>query len=156
MTYIGVIGDGNCDEKTYRTAYELGQLIAEQKAVLVCGGLGGVMEAACKGAKSRNGSTLGILPFDDRKWANPYVDISVPTGLGEARNALVARAGDVLIAVGGQFGTLSEIALAIKIGKPVVGIGTWELSKHGRKDSSIIIASSPSEALAAALHAIRR
>ena len=95
--------------------------------MLVCGGLGGVMEAACRGAKGAAGTTVGILPGADRTQANDYVDVAIATGLGEGRNALVVRAADALIAVGGGYGTLSEIALALKAGKPVVGIGTWDL-----------------------------
>jgi uncharacterized protein (TIGR00725 family) len=95
--------------------------------VLVCGGLGGVMEAACRGARDGGGATLGILPGADRRQANRFVDVAVPTGLGEARNALVVRASDALIAVGGAYGTLSEIAFALKAGKPVVGLGSWEI-----------------------------
>ncbi|HAW59866.1 MAG TPA: TIGR00725 family protein [Actinobacteria bacterium] len=149
--YIGVIGAGRCDAKLFDIAYEVGRLIAQRGAILVCGGLGGVMEAACKGAKSAGGLTLGILPSEDRKHANPYVNVVVPTGLGEARNALVVRTADVLIAVGGEFGTLSEIALALKVGKPVVGIGTWELAKGGRPVEAILIAKDPHEAVERAL-----
>ena len=95
--------------------------------MLVCGGLGGVMEAACRGAKEAGATTVGILPGTDRAAANPFVDVAVPTGLGEARNALVVRAADALVAVGGGHGTLSEIALALKAGKRVVGLGTWDI-----------------------------
>jgi uncharacterized protein (TIGR00725 family) len=95
--------------------------------VVVCGGLGGVMEAACRGAKDAGGTTVGILPGHGRADANPYVDVAIATGLGEARNALVVRAADALIAIGGEYGTLSEIALALKAGKPVVGIESWDL-----------------------------
>ncbi len=95
--------------------------------MLVCGGLGGVMEAACRGAKEAGATTVGILPGTDRAAANPFVDVAVPTGLGEARNALVVRAADALVAVGGGHGTLSEIALALKAGKRVVGLGTWDV-----------------------------
>ncbi len=148
-TYVSVVGGGRCDERTYRIAYEVGRGVAERGAVLVCGGLGGVMEAACKGAKSKGGLTVGILPSDDRRDANPYVDVAVPTAMGEARNAIVARSGDGLIAVGGEFGTLSEIALALKIGKPVAGIETWEISKGGKTDKSIRRAASAEDALTA-------
>jgi uncharacterized protein (TIGR00725 family) len=95
--------------------------------VVVCGGLGGVMEAACRGAKEAGGQTVGILPGSDRAAANEFVDVAIPTGLGEARNALVVRAADALIAVGGGYGTLSEIALALKAGKRVVGVDSWEI-----------------------------
>jgi uncharacterized protein (TIGR00725 family) len=94
---------------------------------VVCGGLGGVMEAVCRGAREAGGTTIGILPGADRAAANPFVGVAIPSGLGEARNALVVRAADAVIAVGGGYGTLSEIALALKAGKPVVGIGTWDI-----------------------------
>jgi uncharacterized protein (TIGR00725 family) len=115
--------------------------------VLVCGGLGGAMEAACEGAKAAGGTTVGILPGADRGAANPFVDIAVPTGLGEARNALVVRAADVLIAVGGGYGTLSEVALALRAGKPVIGLDTWGID-------GVRVASSPEEAVTAAFDAL--
>jgi uncharacterized protein (TIGR00725 family) len=108
-------------------AEEVGRLLARRGAVVVCGGLGGVMEAACRGAAREGGTTVGVLPGLDRGAANPFVSVAVATGLGEARNALVVRAADALIAVGGAYGTLSEIALALKAGKPVIGLGTWEI-----------------------------
>jgi len=154
MIYIGVVGDAVCDEKTYQVAFEVGQLVAERGATLVCGGLGGVMEGACKGAKSKSGLTVGILPSEDREWANPYVDVAIPTGLGEARNTLVARCADAVIAISGQFGTLSEIALALKMKKPVVGIDTWELVKQNKKDESIKSVVNPQAALAAVYQAL--
>jgi uncharacterized protein (TIGR00725 family) len=126
--YVAVVGPGEASAEEAAEAEEVGRLLGERGAVLVCGGLGGVMEAACRGAKAGGGSTLGILPGHDRGAANEFVDVAIATGLGEARNALVVRAADVLIAVGGGYGTLSEIALALKGGTPVVGIGTWELA----------------------------
>ena len=105
----------------------MGRGLAARGAVVVCGGLGGVMEAACRGAKEVGGHTVGILPGTDRAAANPFVDTVVPTGLGEARNALVVRAADALIAVGGGYGTLSEIAFALKAGKRVVGLDSWDI-----------------------------
>jgi uncharacterized protein (TIGR00725 family) len=101
--------------------------VAERGAVLVCGGLGGAMEAACRGAKEAGGTTLGILPGADRGDANPFVDVAVPTGLGQGRNLVIVHAADAVIAVGGGYGTLSEIALALRHGKPVVGVGSWEV-----------------------------
>jgi uncharacterized protein (TIGR00725 family) len=130
-------------------AEEAGAAVADAGAVLVCGGLGGVMEAACRGARSRNGTTVGILPGLDREAANGWVQIALPTGLGEARNALVVRAADALVAVGGGWGTLSEIALARKAGLPVVGIGTWSLE-------GIVAMADPREAVAEALRAASR
>jgi uncharacterized protein (TIGR00725 family) len=114
----------------------VGRELGARGAVLVCGGLGGVMEAACRGAKEAGGTTVGILPGTDRAAANPYVDVAIPSGLGEARNALVARTADALVAVGGGYGTLSEIALALKAGKRVVGIGSWEIDGVESADSA--------------------
>jgi uncharacterized protein (TIGR00725 family) len=108
-------------------AEQVGRELGSRGAVLVCGGLGGVMEAACRGAKDTGGTTIGILPGSDRSAANAYVDFAIPTGLGEARNALVVRAADALIAVGRGYGTLSEIAFALKAGKRAVGLGSWEI-----------------------------
>jgi len=132
-------------------AFDVGALLAGAGAVLVCGGLGGVMEAACRGARSAGGFTIGILPGSDRGAANAFVDVAVPTGLGELRNGLVVRSADAVIAVGGAFGTLSEIALALKAGKRVVGVHTWELVREGRTDPSIVVVASASEAVRVAL-----
>jgi uncharacterized protein (TIGR00725 family) len=113
----------------------VGRLVAARGAVLVCGGLAGVMEAACRGAKDGGGTTVGILPGAERSAANEFVDVAIPTGLGEARNALVVRAADALIAVGGGYGTLSEIAFALKAGKPVAGLGSWQIEGVQRADT---------------------
>src|SRR5678816_3408900 len=129
-SHVAVVGGGAAEPGNTALAEEVGRLLARSGAVVICGGLGGVMEATCRGAKSAGGMTVGILPGLDRFEANPWVDVAIPTGLGEARNALVVRAADVLIAIGGEYGTLSEIALALKTGKPVVGIDTWELSRR--------------------------
>lgn len=125
--HIAVVGAGRATDEEARAAEAIGRALAEAGAVLVCGGLGGVMEAACRGAKAGGGTTVGILPGHVRADANPHVDIALATGLGEARNALVVRSVDALVAVAGEYGTLSEIALALKAGKPVVGLGTWEI-----------------------------
>jgi uncharacterized protein (TIGR00725 family) len=138
---VALIGPG--DEPTVAAA-EVGRLLAERGAVVVCGGRGGAMEAACRGAKEADGLTVGILPGSDSSDANPFVDVVVPTGLGEARNALVVAAADVVIAIGGGYGTLSEIALALKAGKRVIGLGTWEIE-------GVTAADSPEAAVAAAL-----
>jgi hypothetical protein len=122
----------------------VGRLLAERGAVLVCGGLGGTMEAACRGAGQAGGTTVGLLPGTDRAAANPHVDIAIPTGLGEARNAIVVRTADVVIAVGGGYGTLSEIALALKMGRRVVGLGTWEID-------GVVVVDGPEAAVAEAL-----
>ena len=132
---MAVVGPGEASAEELATAEEVGRLLGERGAVVVCGGLGGVMEAACRGAKDGGGTTVGILPGHDRGAANRYVDVAIATGLGEARNALVVRAADVLIAVGGAYGTLSEIALALKTGKPVVGIRSWELAGRPLKEA---------------------
>lgn len=122
---IGVIGAG--DGKTLRAAETVGRLIAKRGALLVCGGLGGVMEAAAKGAKAEGGTTVGILPQTEKESSNPYIDIPVATGFGEGRNVVIVRTADALIAVGGEYGTLSEIAFALKMGKIVVGLNTWDI-----------------------------
>jgi uncharacterized protein (TIGR00725 family) len=127
VIYVAVVGPGDAAERHAAAAEEVGRLIAGRGATLVCGGLGGVMEAACRGARAGGGTTLGILPGGDRADANPHVDVALPTGLGEARNALVVRAADSVVAIGGRYGTLSEIALALRAGKPVIGLDTWDV-----------------------------
>jgi uncharacterized protein (TIGR00725 family) len=127
VIHVAVVGSGEAEERDAAAAEEVGRLIAEGGALLVCGGLGGVMEAACRGARTAGGTTVGLLPGVDRSAANPHVDVAVPTGLGEGRNALVVRAADAVIAIGGGYGTLSEIALALRAGKPVIGLDTWEI-----------------------------
>ena len=119
---IAVIGGGTCTTEETALAEETGRLLAQHGAVLVCGGLGGVMEAAAKGAKANAGTTVGILPGPDAAAANAYIDVPLATGLGEMRNFLIVRTAHALIAIGGGVGTLSEIALAQRIGKPVVGL----------------------------------
>lgn len=126
---IAVIGSGSADAKSLSRAEKIGRLIAKSGAVLVCGGLGGVMEAAAKGAKAEGGTTVGILPQGDTDRTNPYIDIPVATGFGEGRNVIIVRTADALIAVGGEFGTLSEIALALKMGKAVIGLDTWDINE---------------------------
>ena len=124
---IAVIGTGSADESLLKIAEEVGRLIARRDAILICGGLGGVMKAASKGARSEGGTTLGILPQDHKNEANPYIDIPVATGFGEGRNVIIARSADALITVGGEYGTLSEIAFGLRMGKPVIGIKTWDI-----------------------------
>jgi uncharacterized protein (TIGR00725 family) len=150
--YVAVCGSGGAPPADLEAAEAVGRELGGRGAVVVCGGLGGAMEAACRGAKEAGGTTVGILPGLDRADANPYVDVAIATGLGEARNALVVRAADALIAVGGEWGTLSEIALALRAGKRVVGLGSWELSKGGRPvEGGIVAAASPAEAVELAL-----
>jgi uncharacterized protein (TIGR00725 family) len=149
--HVAVSGGGEAGEKACRQAEEVGRELARRGAVVVTGGLGGAMEAACRGAKEGGGTTIGILPSDDRSAANRWVDVAVPTGLGEGRNALVVRAADAVIAVAGEYGTLSEIALALRLGKPVVGLGTWELARDGRPVGAIVAVATPAEAAQAAI-----
>jgi uncharacterized protein (TIGR00725 family) len=145
--FIAVIGAGRCSADVASVAEAVGREIAQRGAVLVCGGLGGVMEAACRGAKSVGGLTVGILPGTLREDANAYVDISIVTGMGEARNVLVVQSAQAVIAVHGEYGTLSEIGHALKLGIPVVGIGTWQLLKDGEERQAIVRAETPHEAV---------
>jgi uncharacterized protein (TIGR00725 family) len=156
--HIAVIGPGRCSPEQYEEALEVGRLIAGCGAVVVCGGLSGVMAAAARGAKEAGGCTIGILPGHDRSAANPYIDHAVSTGLGEARNLIVVSSGDVVIAVGTGYGTLSEIGLAAKIGRPVVILHGWDLQGYDTAlyddTAPIHYAASPAEAvdLARCLH----
>ncbi len=152
--FISVIGTGDtASARELTLAEEVGKLLAQRGATVVCGGLNGVMEAVCRGAKSAGGTTVGLLPGTERLEANAFVDIAVPTGLGYARNSLVAKGGDAVIAVGGAFGTLSEIGHALADGKVVVGLETWELSRKGLLDNHIVRANTPAEAVDKALAA---
>ncbi len=153
--YIGVIGESGPPPHLLEAAEAVGRCVAEAGAILVCGGLGGVMEAACRGAQAAGGRTLGILPGHDRRDGNPYLTLAIPTGLGYARNILVVRAADALIAVGGKFGTLSEIAYAKIEGRPVIGLDTWTLARADLPDP-IVRATSPRDAVARALAALGR
>jgi len=145
---ISVIGAGAASDAEKETAREVGRLIAEGGAVLVCGGLGGVMEAACRGAHSAGGLTVGFLPGDDPSSGNPEIDLPLPTGLGEARNVLVARASDGVIAVGGALGTLSELAFALKKRLPVAALDSWRLEAERLPSDAVFLeASTPAEAV---------
>jgi uncharacterized protein (TIGR00725 family) len=124
---IGVIGGAHPDSRSRKIAFEVGRLIAEKGAVLVCGGLGGVMEAAARGARQGGGFSIGILPGHSVEDANPYIDAAIATGLGYTRNALVVLNCDVLIAIDGSYGTLSEIAYGRVHGRKVIGLGTWDI-----------------------------
>jgi uncharacterized protein (TIGR00725 family) len=141
---VAIVGPGDASQQQEEVAEQVGSLVAGRGAVVLCGGLGGAMEAACRGAKRAGGLTVGILPGRDRAAANRYVDVALATGLGEARNALVVRAADAVIAVGGGYGTLSEIALALKAGKRVIGLDSWEIE-------GVAAADGPEAAVAAAL-----
>ena len=153
---IGVIGDSSCSLQETKLAESIGELLAQRGATIVCGGLGGVMEAVCRGAKSKGGLTVGILPGRDSSMANPWIDIPVVTGIGEARNVAVVKSAQAVIAIGGGYGTLSEIAYALKSGIPVIGLNTWSLSRNGREDDSIIKVNSVTEAVDRAISLIKR
>lgn len=124
---VGIIGAGKAEEHLLIIGEKMGSLVAKNGAVLVTGGLSGIMESASKGAYMEGGITIGILPGDKKEDANPYIKVPIATGMGEARNALIVKTSDVLIAIGGEYGTLSEIALALKMGKKVIGIKTWKI-----------------------------
>lgn len=124
---VAVVGGASCSEEEAGWAQEVGRLLAERGMGVVCGGGGGVMAAVCRGAAQAGGVTVGILPGEDASEANAWVRVAIATGLGEARNAIVARAGVGVIAIGGEYGTLSEVALALKWGKRVAGLGTWQI-----------------------------
>jgi len=153
---IAVIGDSSCSPEEARLAESVGELLAQRGATIVCGGLGGVMEAVCRGAKSKGGLTVGILPGQDSSMANPWVDIRVVTGIGEARNIAVVKSAQTVIAIGGGYGTLSEIAYALKNNIPVIGLNTWSMSRNGRKDDSIIGVQSAAEAVGKAISLAKR
>jgi uncharacterized protein (TIGR00725 family) len=153
---IAVIGDSSCSPEEAKLAETVGELLAQGGITIVCGGLGGVMEAACRGAKSKGGLTVGILPGEDSSMANPWVDIPVVTSIGEARNVAVVKSAQTVIAIGGGYGTLSEIAYALKRSIPVIGLNTWLLSRKGREDDSIIRVQSATEAVDKAISLAKR
>jgi uncharacterized protein (TIGR00725 family) len=142
--YVSVVGSGTASGDLYEKAREIGRLVAERGGTLICGGRSGVMEAAARGATEAGGVAIGILPDEDRKSGNEYLSYSVATGTGHARNLAVVCSGDVVIAVGGEYGTLSEIGLARKVGRPVVALESWDLGEH------VAVASSPEGAVEAA------
>ncbi len=149
--YVAVVGAAAGTGQEHAFAEEVGRLLARRGAVLVCGGLGGVMDSAARGCKAEGGISIGVLPGESRDGASEHLSAAIATGMGEARNALVVRTADAVIAVGGEFGTLSEIALALKMGKPVVGLGTWRLDREGLEADPIVRAATPSEAVERAL-----
>lgn len=154
---ISVIGAGETSSATLiRAAEEVGRELAERGATVVCGGLKGVMEAVCKGAKDGGGVTIGILPDNDPLTANPWVDYAICTGMGYARNAIVVKSGRAVIAIGGAFGTLSEIGHALGDGIPVVALNTWSLARNGENDNSMIKASTPREAVEKAIQSAKQ
>lgn len=150
---IAVVGGSDADEASLAAAESVGATLAAAGAIVVCGGLGGVMAAACRGARSAGGLTVGFLPGTDGAAANPWVEVVIPTGMGEGRNALVVRSAAAVIAVRGEYGTLSEIALALRAQIPVVGVRTWSLTRSsGEPDTGIVAIDDPAEAARVALH----
>jgi uncharacterized protein (TIGR00725 family) len=147
---IAVIGAGSCDSQIFSIAEEVGRIIAQEGATLITGGLGGVMEAASKGAKEAGGTVVGVIPGFSRDDANAFVDIPIVTGMSHARNVIVVRSADAVIAVSGEYGTLSEIAIALKLGKPVIGIETWDTVE------GVVKAASPEEAVEMAVNSIKK
>ena len=156
MLIISVIGAGRPTDEIAGLAEQVGAELARRGVAIVCGGLGGVMEAACRGAKSEGGTTIGILPGSDPAEANAWVDIPICTGLGYARNVIVVKTGRAVIAVGGAYGTLSEIGHALGDGQKVVGLRTWDLSREGSADEAIVWAADPADAVDKALAAVGR
>ena len=148
--YVAVVGSGVATDELYEKAREVGRLVTEWRGVVVCGGLSGVMEAAARGATEAGGTAIGILPDEDRRRQNEYLTYSVATGAGQARNLAVVCSGDVVIAAGGEYGTLSEIGLARKVGRPVVVLEGWDLGEH------VSVAASPQEAVEAAFRLLGR
>lgn len=153
--FIAVIGGAQAFKQDLGLAEEVGRELAKKGATLVCGGLGGVMEAACRGAASEGGVTIGILPGESRRMANKYVQIPIVTGMGYARNVAVVKSAQAIIAVGGSYGTLSEIGHALQNGIPVISLGTWSLLRNGNPDNSIILVQTPLEAVEKALELIK-
>ena len=153
---ISIVGEAGATPEIAALAEEVGAELGRRGITLVCGGGRGVMEAVCRGAKSEGGTTVGILPSSDPAAANRWVDISIPTGLGQARNVIIARSGMAVIAIGGRYGTLTEIGHALKAGIPVVGLRTWTLSKAGEVDPSIIVADDARDAVEKAVTAAGR
>jgi uncharacterized protein (TIGR00725 family) len=149
--YVAVCGPDPAPPEVASQAEEIGRLLARAGAVLVCGGLAGVMEAAARGVEAEGGVSIGLLPGTGRDAGNPHLSFSIPTGIGEMRNAMIVRAADAVIAVAGEFGTLSEIAFALKTGVPVVGLGTWELAKAGRPVEAFVRVHSPQDAVSEAI-----
>jgi uncharacterized protein (TIGR00725 family) len=138
---IGVIGAGECSAEIYNQAYELGQLLGESGYSVICGGLGGVMEAVCKGVKKTLGTTIGVLPGNETNEANQYVDFPIATGMGIARNIIIIRTAAAVIAINGKYGTLSELAYALQLNKPVIGLNTWDVA------TDVVKVKTPEEAI---------
>jgi uncharacterized protein (TIGR00725 family) len=147
--FVGVVGAGSCSREVYNLAIEVGREVAKNNGVLICGGLGGVMEGAARGAKESGGITIGILPTSKKSDANPYVDYPIATGLGEGRNLLVVKSSDVVISLPGRYGTLSEMAFCLKLRIPLVNLSDWELAPE------VVRAKDPQEAVKIALSMVK-
>ncbi|HEV8584621.1 MAG TPA: TIGR00725 family protein [Methylomirabilota bacterium] len=154
--HIGVVGEGACSRATARRAERVGAAIARAGAVLFCGGRTGVMEAASRGAARAGGTVVGVLPGFSRRDANRWITIPVVTGMDQARNVVLVRSCDAVIAVGGAYGTLSEIALALKLGVPIIGLSTWRLGPPERRRVPLTRARTPEDAVRAAMRAAMR
>ena len=153
---IAIIGDSFCSMEEAELAETVGEKLAERGATVICGGLGGVMEAVCRGAKSKGGLTIGVLPGEDSSRANQYIDIPIVTGVGYARNMAVVKSAQAAIAIGGNYGTLSEIAYALKKGIPVIGLNTWVLSRNGQVGDPIIRVRNAAEAVDSAIAVVQK
>jgi uncharacterized protein (TIGR00725 family) len=153
---IGVLGPNECSREEARLGYAVGAEIARRGGIVLCGGLDGMMAAAAEGAKSAKGTTVGLLPGDNASAANPFIDIPIPTGLGPLRNAVLVRACDAVIAIRGGHGTLTEIAFALRLGVPVVGLATWDLRRDGKAEPLLRVAARPEEAVALAFSLAER
>ncbi len=151
--YIAVIGGQQATEEEERTAYDVGRGIAEAGSYVICGGLGGIMQAVCRGAREAGGTSIGILPGPFRGDANPFVDVAIATDMGQARNAIIVRTADAVVAVGGEYGTLTEIGMALKMGKRVVAVDSWRIERGGVFDDRIIYAADAAEAVKLVLSA---
>jgi uncharacterized protein (TIGR00725 family) len=154
-TLIAVVGAGQATPEQAALAERAGRAVAQAGAVLVCGGLGGCMAAACKGAHAGGGLTLGFLPSNDPETANPDVDLVIPTNMGVMRNVLIDLAADAVVAIDGGLGTLSEIAIALQHRKPVFGLDTWQVDPARSGSAQVVSCASPEEAVAKALAACR-
>ena len=144
---VAVCGESDPQTSLTDLAFELGRGIAERDAVLICGGLTGVMEHAARGARAAGGLTIGLLPGDDTNEANPYIDVAIATGLAHARNSILALTADGVVVLGGGLGTLSEVALALRNRRPTIGIRTWRFDREGRTEPELPVAASPKDAL---------
>lgn len=148
---VAVVGGSRCTPEEAELAREVGRLLAEAGAAVVCGGYGGVMEAVAQGVREKGGLAVGLLAGATAEGANPYLSLALPTGMGEMRNALIVRAAESVIAIGGGYGTLSEIALALRLGKPVIGLGTWEFRGPSGGPDPVLRVGTAAEAVRLAL-----